>query len=116
MKRAARIGDAWHPVRPTFEFLGKARKQLEGYVEEAGRAPGSVEIAVKCPMIFQDRSPKGDEPPTQGRVADVADAIDRYRDAGASHFVFDFLPETLSVALDTMERFAQEVRPRLENR
>jgi hypothetical protein len=25
--------------------------------------------------------------------------------------VFDFVPESLATALDTMERFAQEVRP-----
>ena len=116
MKRAARIADAWHPVRPTFDFLAKARKQLDGYVEEAGRAPGSVEIAVKCPLIFQDASPTGDEPPTQGRAVDIADAIERYRDAGTSHFVFDFVPESVAMALDTMERFAEEVRPRLDDR
>ena len=54
MKRAARIGDAWHPVRPTFEYLNEARGDLDRYLEEAGRAPGSVEVAVKLPLIFQD--------------------------------------------------------------
>jgi hypothetical protein len=43
----------------------------------------------------------------------MVDAIQRYRELGAEHFLFDFVPEQLPVALDTMERFAQEVRPRL---
>jgi len=41
------------------------------------------------------------------------DGVRRYRDAGAEHFLFDFIPEKLPVALDTLERFAQEVRPKL---
>ena len=51
--------------------------------------------------------------PIDGRPGDIAGAIERYRELGAPHFVFDVLPEKLSVALDTMERFAEEVRPLL---
>ncbi len=113
LKRAARCADAWHPVRPTFETLREARADLDRYLEEAGRTPESLEIAVKLPLIFQDGPTQSEQPPTQGRVADIIGAIDRYRDAGASHLVFDFVPESLATALDTMERFAQEVRPGL---
>jgi alkanesulfonate monooxygenase SsuD/methylene tetrahydromethanopterin reductase-like flavin-dependent oxidoreductase (luciferase family) len=44
---------------------------------------------------------------------DIADAIKRYRDLGAPHSVLDVVPETRAVALDTMDRCAQEVRSRL---
>jgi probable F420-dependent oxidoreductase len=115
LKRAARIADAWHPVRPTYEYLREAGAELSRYVEEAGRAPGSVEMAVKLPLIFQDGPPSSDQPPTQGRPIDMIDAIERYREAGASQLVLDFVPENLSTALDTMERFAQEVRPGLSS-
>jgi probable F420-dependent oxidoreductase len=113
LKRAARIADAWHPVRPTFEYLHEARSDLDRYLGEVGRAPGSVEIAVKLPLVFQDGPPGAEQAPTQGRPADIVDAIERYREAGASHLVMDFVPESLATALDTMERFAQEVRPAL---
>lgn len=113
MKRAARYGDAWHPGRPTYEYLKKAVGELEGYVEAESRPAGSVAIAVKCPIVFQSGPAVAEQPPTYGRPADIADALKRYRDLGASHFVFDVVPETRAVALDTMERFAQEVRPRL---
>lgn len=113
LKRAARIGDAWHPVRPTFEYLEEATGELDRYLEEAGRAPGSLELAVKLPLIFQDAPPASGEPLTQGRPSDIVSAIERYREAGADHLVMDFVPESLSMALDTMERFAQEVRPAL---
>ncbi len=113
LKRAARCAHAWHPARPSLELLGKARVDLNRYLEEAGRTPDSLEIAVKLPLIFQDGPPASGQPLTQGRVTDIVDAIEAYREAGASQLVLDFVPESLATALDTMERFAQEVRPRL---
>ena len=44
------------------------------------------------------------------RDQDIIDALRRFRDAGATEFCFDIMTETLPVALDTMERLAQEVR------
>lgn len=113
LKRTARYGDAWHPARLSYETLESSIAELNGYLEQAGRTPGSVEITVKCPVVFQSGPAGTDQPPTQGRPRDIVDAIKRYRDLGASHFVLDVVPETQAVALDTMERFAQEVRPHL---
>jgi probable F420-dependent oxidoreductase len=113
LRRAARYGDAWHPVRPSFDSLASSIALLNGYVADAGRPPGSVAVAVKCPVVFQAGPPGAGQAPTQGRPRDIADALLRYRDLGASHFVLDMVPETRAVALDTMERFAQEVRPLL---
>ncbi|MEM7021183.1 MAG: LLM class flavin-dependent oxidoreductase, partial [Pseudomonadota bacterium] len=113
LKRAARYGDVWHPMRLSYDALERLRAELDGYVEEAGRKPGSVGIALKCPMVFQDVPPDAGQAPTEGRPSDMVDAIKRYRDLGVSHFVLDLRPETRAVALDTMERFAQEVRPHL---
>ena len=111
LKRAARYADAWHPVRPTVDYLREAKVDLDRYLGEVGRKSGSLEIAVKLPLIFQDGPPQAEQSPTQGRAADIIGAIEAYREAGASHLVFDFVPENLATALDTMERFAQEVRP-----
>lgn len=116
LRRTARIGDAWHPARPTFEQVRQGRAMLRGYLDEAGRDPESVATAVKTALVFQDGPPGPEEPPTQGRVTDIVDGLARYRDEGASHMVLDFVPENLATALDTMERFAQEVRPAMEDK
>ena len=86
---------------------------LSLYLEAEGRGPDSLGLAVKLPLVFQDGPPADGQFPTEGRPQDMATAIERYRELGAEHFVFDCVPEKLSVALDTMERFAQEVRPLL---
>ena len=113
MRRAARYGDAWHPSRPSLPNLRQARKTIDGYLEQEGREPDSLEIAVKLPLVFQDRPPGSEQASTEGRVADIIDGIQRYRELGVSHFVFDFVPETLANALQTMEQFVEDVRPKL---
>jgi probable F420-dependent oxidoreductase len=85
LRRTARFGDAFHPARPTFEYMQQARRDLDRFLVEEGRSPGSVPIPAKL----------------------------RYHELGSDHFVLDIVPETRQVALDTMERFAQEVRGRL---
>ena len=87
------------------------RSELDAQCERFGRAPGSVKLCVKLPVVFQDE--RG-EFPTQGNPQQIADGIRRYIDVGAEHFTIDFVPEKRDTALDTLERFAQEVRPRLD--
>ena len=114
LRRAAVFGDAWHPVRPSKELMDFAVRELPRMVAEAGRAPGSVKIALKCAMTFLDGPPADGQVPTQGRPGEIIDAIRRHEEEGVDYFVFDLVPETLQETLDTMERFAQEVRPKLE--
>jgi len=112
MKRAARYADAWHPVRPTLEFLVEAKADLNRYLEEESRNPESLALALKLPLVVENEA-SGTKLSTRGRPADIAAAIEGYRELGASHFVFDLVPEELATTLDTMEQFAQEIRPRL---
>jgi probable F420-dependent oxidoreductase len=113
LERTVRYGDAFHPARPTYEYMAEARAELDQLLAEQGRDPASVAISVKLPLVFRDAPAAGDEPPTLGKPAAIVDALRRYQELGASHFVLDIMPETRQVALDTMERFVQEVRPKL---
>ncbi len=113
LKRAARFADVWHPVRSTFDDITRDRKAIVPLLEEQGRTADSVRFAVKLPLLFQDGPPSEGQFPTQGRVTDIVDGLKRYRDCGVDHFVFDFVPETRAMASDTMERFANEVKPKL---
>jgi probable F420-dependent oxidoreductase len=113
LRRTVRFGDAFHPVRPSYEYLREVRADLDRLCEEHGRAPGSVAIATKLPCVFRDQPAGDDEPPTIGSPQAIVDALRRYQELGCSHCVLDIVPETRQVALDTMERFAQEVRPKL---
>lgn len=113
LRRTARFGQAFHPVRPSYEYMREVRAQLNSLLDEYDRAHDSVGITVKLPLVFQNETPAADEPPTIGTPQTIIDSLKRYEELGASHFVLDVAPETLQASLDTMERFAQEIRPQL---
>lgn len=116
LRRTALHGDCWHPNRPGIAALRKGKATLARLLQEQGRAPEAVSIAVKAPLLVQSSTPAENPTGTVGRPEDIAGAMLRYRDEGVEEFVFDFVPEELQQALDTLDAFAQEVRPRLENR
>jgi probable F420-dependent oxidoreductase len=113
LRRVARYGDVWHPVRPTYEYVQQAQQELRTLAEQEGRAPERIRVAVKLPLAFQDGPPGEGQYYSEGRPQDIADTILRFRELGIEDFVFDFLPERRATALDALERFAQEVRPKL---
>ncbi len=113
LRRTARYADVFHPVRPSYEYLQECRDELDRMLVEEGRRPEDVGIAVKTGLVFRDEPAGPDEPPTFGKPQAIIDALKRYQELGSSHFVLDVMPETCQVALDTMERFAQEIRPKL---
>jgi alkanesulfonate monooxygenase SsuD/methylene tetrahydromethanopterin reductase-like flavin-dependent oxidoreductase (luciferase family) len=56
----------------------------------------------------------GDRPPFQGSADEVAADIRRYQALGVTHFVFDPIGADVKGWLAIMERFADEVRPRVQ--
>ncbi len=113
MRRAARLGDAWHPFKMTPESLAELRPTLEAALAAEGRPTDGFPIAPKIALTFQDGPPADGQAPTEGRPRDIVDALKRFQDAGATEFCFDIMTETLAVARDTMARFAEEIRPKL---
>src|SRR5919109_1951716 len=119
VKRAATLGDAWHPIalRPPGLLLpaeyAKRAKELRAWAQEAGRDPESIELTVRVPMEVRSKSaktPAGDRPLFQGTAAEVIADIRAYQAAGVTHFVFDPTVPELKAALTNMERFAHDVR------
>ncbi len=124
IRRTARLGDGWHPIgmRPPAlltpdEYATKV-KQLHDLARDAGRDPSAITLSLRVPMHV--RSPRvkaaaGDRPLFQGVAAEVQADVERYAALGVTHFVFDSTAPDLKVALETMDRFAGEVRPRIRS-
>lgn len=113
LARVARFGDVWHPYRMSSQDLDHARPKLREALQEAGRESEGFPIAPKIPLTFQDGPATAGQAGSEGRPQDIVDGLKRYVDAGATEFCFDITTETLAVALDTMTRFTEEVRPHI---
>jgi probable F420-dependent oxidoreductase len=113
LRRAARHGAGWHPFKPSFAALEAGRAELARCLEQEGRSLEEITICPKGHLTFQEGPPREGQWPLEGRPADIAEGIRRFGELGVGHFVLDYTPETLQHVLDTMERFVQEVRPKV---
>jgi alkanesulfonate monooxygenase SsuD/methylene tetrahydromethanopterin reductase-like flavin-dependent oxidoreductase (luciferase family) len=119
VRRAATLGDAWHPIAlrpPGLLFpdeYAKRAKELRAWAQQAGRDPKSVTLTVRVPMEVRPRNakpPAGERPLFQGTAAEVIADIRAYQAAGVTHFVFDPTVPDLKATLTNMDRFAHDVR------
>jgi probable F420-dependent oxidoreductase len=120
VRRAARLGDGWHPIalRPPGlllpdEYAARV-KQLHGWAREAGRDPEAITLTLRVPMEVRSpsaRTPAGDRPLFQGTAKQVVADIRTYQALGVTHFVFDPTHTDLKAVLENMTRFAKDVRP-----
>ena len=121
VRRAARLGDGWHPLimRPPGlllpeEYAARVR-QLKTWAKEAGRDPESITLTVRVAMEVRPKRmkpPAGDRPLFQGTAEEVTRDIHLYADLGVTHFVWDPTHQDLPSVLDNLQRFAHDVAPR----
>ena len=123
LRRAATLGDGWHPIalRPPGLLVpddyAAMVKQLHAYAEAAGRDPRAITLTIRVPMAVRPkraRAPGGPRPLFQGTAAEIIADIRRYQALGVTHFVFDPTVRELRAVRDNMERFADEVRPKVK--
>ncbi|HLZ72757.1 MAG TPA: LLM class F420-dependent oxidoreductase [Dehalococcoidia bacterium] len=121
LRRAARLGDGWHPVggvpsaplRPA--ELAEKVAELRGLCAAEGRDAADLTISLKAPLY--DVAVTGDaldsegheRRPLSGSAEQIAADIAAYAAAGVSELILDFRGEALGASLDRMEWFAREV-------
>ena len=114
IRRAAQIGDAWHPVgaipaaplEP--EELAENLVLLHDYAEKAGRDPSQIQVSVKAPLY--DANSSGDvRRRFSGSADEVRQDVQTYADVGVTHLIFDFRTADPNQTEDRMARFSEEV-------
>jgi probable F420-dependent oxidoreductase len=122
LRRTGELADAWHPIGmrppamlPPAEYAEKV-KIIHGWARKAGRDPKDIGLSLRVPLELASKRGKAtvsDQPGFRGEAADVIRHIKSYQALGVSHFVFDLAPPDLRGQLTLMERFAEEVRPKV---
>ncbi|MBI3455428.1 MAG: LLM class F420-dependent oxidoreductase [Candidatus Rokubacteria bacterium] len=129
LRRAGELGDGWHPIGlrapaglTPAEYAEKAQ-QVRSHAARAGRRAEAILLTLRAPLEIwaaqRSKSRTGAAGPTRegsplrGPAAKVAEDIRAYRRAGVQCFVFDFTEPDPKAMIETMERFAREVRPKV---
>lgn len=114
IRRAAQIGDCWHPVgaipaaplEP--EELAENLVLLRDYAEKAGRDPSKIQVSVKAPL-YDSGDSSGPRRRFSGSPDEVRQDVQTYSDVGVTHLIFDFRTGEPKQTEDRMARFADEV-------
>ena len=116
LRRVVAVGDGWHPLglRPPVTLdppeMAARVVRLQGLAEAAGRDPDAITISFKAPLRL-DAAAGTARRPLAGPPAQIVEDLWAYVHAGVRHFVFDFSVGSMSDMVETLERFAAEVRP-----
>jgi alkanesulfonate monooxygenase SsuD/methylene tetrahydromethanopterin reductase-like flavin-dependent oxidoreductase (luciferase family) len=128
LRRAGELGDAWHPIglRPpaglTPAEYAETAQQVRAHAARAGRRADAVRLTLRAPLEIWSRARRSHRTaggsmlqgnPLRGTPEKVAADIRAYRRAGVEAFVFDFTEQDPHAMVELMERFAQEVRPKV---
>ena len=116
MRRAARLGNGWHPVgaipaaplEP--EELAQNIALLHKYAEDIDRDPAELEVSMKAPLYDADAVPSGAARRRfSGEPEQMMQDIQTYQDVGVSCIIFDIRGNDLSRSLERLDWFAEEV-------
>ena len=115
-RRAARVGDGWHPNGLTPEEFSNGRQEVEELAAQEGRDGKSIVMSVRVAVQFQAPAAGG---PGSGRAVPGYDpdgmtsAMAAYKEAGVEHMVLGLNTRDVSAITRVMESVARDVIPRL---
>jgi probable F420-dependent oxidoreductase len=92
IRRAARFGDAWHPVNPSRDRLPEALAHLARATAAAGRPTPAFSPRIKARPMPHDVT-GGDRPLGVGSLAQIHDDLDLLEGLGADIVVLDTNPD-----------------------
>ena len=117
IRRAARFGDAWLPIglRGTAglepDELEEKIQRLASLAEKVGRDPASISVCFSTDLGFDYGGNSSGHRTLSGSNEQIAEDIRRYADVGVAYFLFSYRSGSLNEALESMERFAVDIKP-----
>ena len=115
LRRAARLGDGWHPSGLTPEEYAVRRQQVRELAERAGRDPDSLTMSARV-EVEATGGPSSDRAANRARIPgndleQAAISIAAYRDAGVEHLVLALNTGEVGRIRSLMEDLASQALP-----
>jgi probable F420-dependent oxidoreductase len=110
LRRAARLGDAWHPSHLTTDELRRSIPELRLQCERAGRAPADVAVTSRRRLLRTGAATEDEEGRVlQGSPDQIADTIAELADVGLSHLIVEIPGASEPELLENLDWFGREV-------
>ncbi len=114
LRRAATLGDGWHPLGMTPERFAEGRRELEDLARAARRDPASLTMSVRVNVDFGPggRGQGNAMVLPAGDATGIAAGVEAFRDAGVEHVVLALDSGDAVRLRAEMEEIAANVIPR----
>lgn len=111
LRRAARLGDAWHPSGLSPTELGKRLQDLKVQMSAAGRPMSEITIAARTELDVLDSPVAEPQEPMRGTPDQLLRSIESYRNLGVTEMVLAVSTSDINRIYAVMEAFAEKVLP-----
>ena len=109
MRRAATLGDGWHPIRQPMSDLARNIQTIRRLAEEAGRDPSEITVSVRTELDVTDSQSDGEESPMIGTADQLRATIEQYEELGVSELVLSVSTDDVDRIQRTQDRFAESI-------
>lgn len=110
MRRAAELGDVWHPLALSLDDLEKGIAKIREMATKAGRG-NAIGFAPRNLLTIIDRAKGGRRAAFEGSPDEIGADIRRAQALGCHYLTFDLPRGDVGGMVRAMERFVKEVRP-----
>jgi alkanesulfonate monooxygenase SsuD/methylene tetrahydromethanopterin reductase-like flavin-dependent oxidoreductase (luciferase family) len=115
MKRAATMGNGWHPSGMSPDEFNQGRQQVRELAAAAGRDPDALTMSIRVEVEAHGGA-SSQRAASRARLAgdsveQMIDGIRSYRDAGVDHIVLAINSGDITRITELMETIAHEVIP-----
>ena len=110
LRRAARLGDAWHGIRLTPEEVAAKKARLASLCDANGRDSNSVQTTLRATMVWgqYQRNPDGSRAMLTGSPDEIRNDLLAYQEAGLDYLVMSVAADDIDTTINNVESFAEE--------
>ncbi|MSQ42574.1 MAG: TIGR03619 family F420-dependent LLM class oxidoreductase [Dehalococcoidia bacterium] len=113
-RRAARLGDAWHPLGGDPAAVAEQFAGVRKMAEQAGRDPGAVGLTFRVTVAAQHQGSSYRPVIGDATTADaIVDLLNRYAEIGVEHVVLGLDIAGMEAITDVVEYVAAEIKPQI---
>ncbi len=110
IRRAARVGDGWHPSHLTTDELRRGIAELHAECDRAGRSPAEVTVATRRKLLLTGSPPEAEGGRVlTGSAGAIAATMAELEQVGVAHLLVELPGSSEVELLENLEWFGREV-------